>query len=185
VLPAVAVPALPGAHVVARVGYANGAVTLRAACLAAPASGWAPGVEEIVLARASQLTREALGDVSSFQVGDLVARGPGFEQRFSGKAPGASVHGRHWLGFAGEPREGVVCTTVCTEREQAAPGACATLIDDAAPGGAWTEAPPPNLLARTFLLAAERPREALSVLAALSFAAAALVIARRPRPRAT
>ena len=48
----------------------------------------------------------------------------------------------------------------------------------------WTEAPPPNLLARTILLAAERPREALGILAVASLAAAALIIARRPRPRA-
>jgi hypothetical protein len=180
-LPAISVPNLPGAHVVARVGYQAGAVTLRAACLAAPASGWAPGVEEIVLARATQIAREALGDVSSFTTGDPVAAGPGFEQRFAGTGTGASFHGRHWLGFAGDPREGIVCTTVGTGP---APGACAALIDQAVPGGAWTEAPPPNLLARALLLAAERPREAVTGLAAVSLAAAALIVMRRPRPRA-
>lgn len=180
-LPPFSVPNLPGAHIVARVGYEAGAVTLRAACLAAPANGWAPGVEEIVLARATQIAREALGEVSSFTAGDPVAAGPGFEQRFDGAGTGTVFRGRHWLGFTGDPREGVVCTTVCTEP---ATGACAALIDTAAPGGAWTEAPPPNLLARTLLLAAERPREAVTVLAVVSLAVAALIIVRRPRPRA-
>jgi len=156
--------------------------------MAAPADGWAPGVEEILLARATQLAREALpGDPSPLAAGDIAAVGPGFEQRFEGtlrrETEVLAVRGRHWLGFAGDPREAIVCTAICTEPQAGAPGSCAGLVAAATQGGTWTEAPPPSLVARTLLLAADHPQAALGVLVAVSLAAAALVIARRPRPR--
>ncbi len=186
-LPVVAVPGLPGAWTAARLGYRSGPLTLRAACLAAPASGWAPGVEEIVLGRASQLARGALeGEVTSFDVGEAVAVGTRFEQRFVGTlrrgGDALSVHGRHWLGFAGEPRAAIACTAVCTEPT---PGrACEALISAAEARGAWLDAPPPGLVARALLLSAQHPQEAAVVLAAASIAAVALLLRRRPRPRA-
>jgi hypothetical protein len=187
-LPAVDVSNLPGAHVVARRGYTHGGLTLRAVCAAAPASGWASGVEEIVLGRATQLAREALGgEVTRFTVDESTAAGPGFAQRFEGAVSGRGeealeVRGRHWLGFAGEPREAVLCTVVCTESAPAR--ACAEAIAKSEPTGAWMEAPPPNLLARVLLAAAERPYPAAGVLVGVSLAVAALIVARRPRPRA-
>jgi hypothetical protein len=186
-LPVVPIPTLPGSRIAARLGYRSGPLTLRAACLAAPANGWAPGVEEIVLGRATQLAREALAaDVAPFTVGERAAVGPRFEQRFEGvvrRDPPLSLHGRHWLGFTAE-QDAFVCTVMCTEPEGASKPACEALIEATTPGGTWAEAPPPNLLARTLLLAAEQPREAMAVLAVVSIAAAAIVIARRPRPRA-
>jgi len=187
-LPALAVPSLPGAHLVARRGWESGGLTLRAACMAAPANGWAPGVEEIVLDRATQLARESLGaGVLSLTAGERIQVGPGFEQRFEGvvgRGETFATRGRHWLGFAGDPRQAIVCTAVCTEAQGLGPGACDGLIAAAARGGTWAEAPPPSPLARTLLLAAEHPHQALGVLVTVSFAAAALIIARRPRPRA-
>ena len=186
-LPALAVPSLPGARIAARRGWQSSGLTLRAACMAAPAGGWAPGVEEIVLARATQLAREALaGKASPFTVGEQTAAGSGFEQRFEGSlrqgGDTLSVRGRHWLGFAGDAPDAVVCTAVCTE-PQAASG-CEALIVAASRGGTWAEVPPPNVLARTLLLAAEHPHQALGVLVTGSLVVAALIIARRPRPRA-
>jgi hypothetical protein len=118
-LPHVDVPNLPGARILARRGYTDGAHTVRVLCAAAPASGWASGIEEIVLARATQLARETLGgEVTRFVVGESTARGPGFDQQFEGavrrEAATFAVRGRHWLGFAGDPRDAVLCTVVCT-----------------------------------------------------------------------
>jgi hypothetical protein len=45
------------------------------------------------------------------------------------------------------------------------------------------EAPPPSLLVRVILEAAERPLHAGFLFAALGIAAVAVVLARRPRPR--
>ncbi len=184
---------LPGARIAARRGYTSGGLTLRAVCAAAPAGGWAEGIEEIVLGRATQLAREALGrdarggEVVRFAVGESAAVGQGFAQRFEGAVRRGdevlTVRGRHWLGFAGEPREAVMCTVVCSEPPTE--HACDAAIVLSEPTGAWLSAPPPNLVARVLLLAAERPYPAAGVLLAASIAIAALILARRPRPRAT
>jgi len=186
-LPVIELPGLPGAWTAARLGYRSGPLTLRTACLAAPASGWAPGVEEIVLGRASQLARGALdGEVTRFDVGQAARSGPRFEQRFVGTLRRGkdvfSVHGRHWLGFAGDPRAAIACTEVCTE--PVAGHACEALVSAADAQGAWLDAPPPGLVASAVLLSAHHPREAAGVLAAASIAAVALLLWRRPRPRA-
>jgi hypothetical protein len=189
-LPVIDVSNLPGAWIAARRGYRSEVATLRVCCAAAPASGWATGVEEIVLARATQLARGTLGgEITRFTVGESAVVGPRFEQGFEGAVRHGdevlAVRGRHWLGFAGEdPRDAIVCTLACTESEAATPGICAGLLAAATPVGAWVEAPPPSVVARALLLGAERPREAAGLLFVASLAAAALVIARRPRPRA-
>ena len=187
-LPLVDVANLPGASVPVRVGYRGGGVTLRAVCATAPSKGWAPGLEDLVLGRASQIARSALGgELTRFEARDAVVVGARFEQRFDAAVKRgdqlAAARGKHVLGFAGEARDGVVCTVVCTEREGG--DACAALVDAATPEGSWTEAPAPSALVRAILLAADRPTAAAGVLAVTAIALAALVIARRPRPRAT
>jgi hypothetical protein len=188
-LPIVDVSNLPGARIAARIGYRSGSLALRVVCASAPADGWAPGVEEIVLARATQLAREALGgEVTRFTAAEGTAAGPGFNQRFEGAVrrgdEALEVRGRHWLGFASDSRDAILCTVACTEPgDLGAARSCEALIADAVPLGTWAEAPPPNLLARTLLLAAERPHGALAMLTMASLAAAVLIIAGRPRPR--
>lgn len=186
-LPAVDVANLPGATVPVRAGYTGAGLSVRVVCATAPSRGWAPGVEGIVMARASQIAQGALGGaVTRFAAEDTAAVGPRFEQRFTADVQrgGATlaVAGRHVLGFAGEARAAVVCSVVCAEAEGHA--ACGGLVAAATPEGAWTEAPPPSLLVRGILLAAEAPGAAAAIVGAVLVGAAALVIARRPRPRA-
>jgi len=190
-LPRVDVSNLPGAWIAARRGYRRDALVLRVLCAAAPANGWASGVEEIVLARATQLARGALGgEVRRFSVEESSVVGRLFEQSFAGVVARGddtelAVSGRHWLGFAGDdPRDAILCTLACTEPRASPSPACETLLSGASPVGAWLSPPAPSLVARTLLLTAERPREAAVLLVLVSLAAAALVIARRPRPRA-
>jgi hypothetical protein len=187
-LPMVDVANLPGATVPVRVGYRADGLTLRAVCATAPSKGWAPGLEDLVLARATQIVRGALGgEVTRFEARDAVVVGARIEQRFDATVKRgeetATARGRHLLGFAGEAREGVLCTVACTEREGR--DDCAALVDAAAPEGAWTTAPAPSALVRGILAAADRPMTAGAILVAAAIALAALVIARRPRPRAT
>jgi hypothetical protein len=186
-LPAIDVANLPGASVPLRLGFRSGALTLRATCATAPSRGWAPGVEELVLARATAIARGALGgEVERLTAGEVERSGPRFEQRFEGAlrrdGEAFAARGRHWLGFAGEARAGVLCTVACVEPERSS--ACGALVDAAVTEGAWIEAPPPSALVRAILLAAEHPPATAAIAGALLFAAAALVIARRPRPRA-
>ncbi len=142
-LPVVDLSNLPGAWIAARRGYRSDAQVLRVLCAAAPARGWATGVEEMVLARATQLARGALGgEVTRFTTGECTAVGSRFEQSFAGGVRhgevALAVHGRHWLGFAGDdPRDAVLCTLVCTERDAATTGAqgCEDSARGSDPGG--------------------------------------------------
>src|SRR5690242_12299378 len=109
-LPFVDVSTLPGARVPLRLGFAGSdGVELYAICAAAPSDRWAPGVEDLVLGRASAIAQGALGEVERFEAREITRAGPRFEQRFEAVArrdgePRAAV-GKHLLGFAGEVRE--------------------------------------------------------------------------------
>ena len=58
------------------------------------------------------------------------------------------------------------------------------MVNGAEVEGAWVEAPPPSLLVRGILLVAEGPWEAAGVLSLAALLLIALILARRPRPRA-
>src|SRR3954468_23730402 len=63
-LPVIDLSALPGASLPVRAGFrgvGDGAPELRAICAKAPSNRWAPGVEELVLERATWIARGALG----------------------------------------------------------------------------------------------------------------------------
>jgi len=186
-LPIADVSGLPGAWIAARAGWAAGSVEVTVICAAGPAAGWAPGVEELVLGRASQIAERAIGgEGTRLPAGAIEAEGPRFGQAFAGVVRRGEetqrARGRHVLGFAGEPRVGIACTIICVEPE--ASGICEGLIVGAAAEGAWRQAPPPSALSRSILLAAERPYEVLGAGGAAALLIAALVIAKRPRPRA-
>jgi hypothetical protein len=88
------------------------------------------------------------------------------------------------MGFGSEAHEALVCTVACVEPAGApAARSCEGLVAAAAPAGTWTDAPPPSLMARALVLAAEKPSVAAAVLVLLAVAVAAVVLARRPRPR--
>ncbi len=186
-LPAVDVANLPGASVPLRAGYRAGEVTVRVACATAPSSGWAPGVAEIVLGRANQIARGAMGgEVTRFEPRDALAVGSRFEQRFeAGVMRGGrplDVRGRHVLGFVGTSRDGMLCTVACAEPRGG--DACEGVVAGADFEAPWVAPPPPSLLVRGILLGAEAPWEAAGALGLAALALAAWILARRPRPRA-
>lgn len=192
-LPVIDVGGLPGASIALRRGFVgDGEVTLRAACVRGPSDRWAPGVEELVLGRASGLARRAVAaDLDRWDAGPIHVNAGLFEQRLEGegRSSGRAVAavGRHLLGFVGDARDVVVCSVVCAEPGPSSKGAeearCARLVAAVSPEGAFTEAPAPSLLVRSILLAAERPREAGALGVAATVVVVALVLARRPRPR--
>lgn len=189
-LPVIDVSRLPGAAIVLRRGLHSaleGGAELRALCVTAPSDRWAPGVEELVLERASGLARGALGgELTRFDLGALDHSGPRFTQRFEGSVlrGGApwSVRGQHLLGFSGEARTAVLCSVVCVEPGAAAKR-CDARMDSLRAEGAWTSAPPPSLSVRAILFTAERPALGVGMAGALALAIVALVLWRRPRPR--
>ena len=86
--------------------------------------------------------------------------------------------------IAGEASDGVLCSIACVEpRAQADRSTCSDRVAKATLEGSLMEPPPPSLLVRLILAAAERPLHAGFVVAALGIAVVAVVLARRPRPR--
>jgi hypothetical protein len=187
-LPTVDVPPIPGAAIALRRGLsAEGGLELVAVCARAPSDRWAPGVEELVLGRATGIARGALqAEVDRFDTGAIAASGPRFEQPFEGAAHRGAVplafRGRHLLGFTSAAREAVLCSVVCTE-PAAASSRCAPVITSLEATGTWTSAPPPSLLVRAILGTAERPARAIGIASALGLVLVLVIFARRPRPR--
>ena len=187
-MPVVDAPPIPGAAVLLRRGAAaEGAVEVVAVCAGAPSDRWAPGVEELVLARAGAIAQGALrAEIDRFDAGAIAASGPRFEQPFEGAvhrgATPLAFRGRHLLGFTSASREVVLCSVLCTE-PPAASSRCAPVIDSVAATGTWTSAPPPSLAIRAILGTAERPAAALGIAAALGLVLVIGIFAKRPRPR--
>ncbi len=187
-MPGVDVPPIAGASIALRRGIAaDGGVELVAVCARAPSDRWAPGVEELVLARATGIARGALqGEIDRFDAAAIVASGPRFEQPFEGALHRGAVplafRGRHLLGFTNQAREAVICSVICTE-PSGMTSLCAPVMASLEATGSWTSAPPPSLAIRAILGAAERPAIALGIGATLGLVLVVAIFARRPRPR--
>lgn len=184
-LPAIDVSAVAGARVTLRRGADADGLSLRAVCATAPSRTWAPGVEQLVLDRASGFVREALGvPIARWDAGPIGAVSHRFEQGFEGAGgPGdhpVAIRGRHVLGFVGRDHDAALCSVVCVEP---APRArCGALVDAAHLEGALVAPPEPSLLVRSILLAAEQPLATAATFAALASAGVAVLLWRRPRP---
>ena len=196
-LPAVDLSAIAGAQLTLRRGVEAGGLELRAICATAPSSRWAPGIEELVLDRASGLARATLGGgdarIERWEAGSIRAVGGHVEQPIEGErqspsgvevAAGgdtvtSSIRGRHVLGFAGEEHAVVLCTVICLE--PGPPARCGALVDATSVEGTFVAAPEPSLLIRAILLAAEQPYPMAAAFALAASASIALLLARRPR----
>lgn len=176
-LPAIDVSAVPGAKVVVRVGAASAAAKVRAVCVTAPSDRWAPGIEELVLGRATGLAIGGLGAaVERWEPSGIVARGGGFEQRITGRAGGRDAALiQHSLGFVGPGHDALLCSVGCAGE------GCADVIEATELSGPLVGPPPPSLLVRAALLAAERPYEAAGCAAVAGAAIVAVLLRRRPR----
>lgn len=177
---------LPGARITAQGAWTGaGDVQLRGACIRAPSDRWAPGVEDLVLARATDLARGQLGlEVEAWFGGPIERDGPRFTQRLEGSgrragAPFAAL-GKHVLGFVGDRRDATACSVVCVE--PAGGRRCRELVDSVEAVGSFVDAPPPSPWVRLVLASAEHPTAALVAAAALSLAVVGALLATRPRP---
>ena len=201
-LPPLDVSAVPGARVALKRGMAGDGLVLRAACVLAPSDRWAPGLEELVLGRATALATGSLHvSVDRWESGPIRSSGARFEQRVTGRAgdrEAALV--AHTLGFTGADHEVVLCSIACAAaagggdagaRAPAAAGAggakgpaatrCEGVLAASVIEGPLEGPPPPSMLVRAVLLAAERPYEAGGIAALAGALVVAALLARRPR----
>ena len=190
-LPVIDVSAVPGARVVLRRGLASSERVVRAACVTAPSDRWAPGLEELVLGRATGVGVAALGaTVERWEPGAIEQPVEGrFVQRLVGRVEGReAARIQHFLGFVGEGHEVLLCTVGCAARGSEAGGVttdgapmCEALLSRAGVEGALVGPPPPSPFVRAVLFAAERPYEVAAGLALACAALIAALLARRPR----
>lgn len=198
-LAAIDVSAVPGARVVLRRALrvepasreaASPSMRVQAACVVAPSDRWAPGLEELVLGRATGLATASLSAPVERWEPAAIERSEGrFEQRLAGRRAGVEVAAiRHSLAFVGADHEVLLCSIGCASgasgasgASSASGGACSEILSRSELTGALVGPPPPSLLVRAVLLAAERPYECGAGAAALAVAVIAALLARRPK----
>jgi hypothetical protein len=185
-LPAVDAAGVDGARVVLRLGERTGAARMRAACVIAPADRWAPGVEELILARAAQMARGVFpGSITELHRLGPARVGQGFEEGVDGTgaigAQKARVRGKVRLAFVEEGRRAVVCGALCIEADQGA--SCEAAVQGFEIGGALSPPPAPSLFVRGFFAAADHPLAAAAGAGLTAALAVGLILAKRPRPR--
>jgi hypothetical protein len=183
-LPAFELGPLSGARVTLRAGYSGEFGLLRIACATAPSKGYAPGVEDLIFGRATQIERSVLADVVRLDAAPPRATANGFEQRLEGEAMLDAVRSRvvarHLLAFTEGGSGAVVCSVACVERVA---NGCASSIDQAKLEGALASPPPPSFVTTALFAGVENPVAASSAFAIAFVAIAWFWIARRPRSR--
>ncbi len=189
-LPGFQVSGLPGARIALRRAYADDAgLVLHVACVEAPSDRWAPGIEDVVLGVANGVAHRAMSErltIDQWEVGPPVLQekqDQRFEQQLNGRAVRESspvkLLGKHVLGFEGEQRDVVLCSVLCDEpRDQ---DECAQIVATASLTG-LVAAPPPSLLVRSVLFAAEKPMEASALVGVLGTLVVGVILSKRPRP---
>ncbi len=163
--------------------------TVQLACVQADAGHWFEGLEQVLLAAATAVVRKH-GKLQSARNLELLHHGDHVEQGFRGRAGSGSTaiaaHGRHLLGFAGQPKQLVLCTVMCTGPVMAStanlPGSCERLPETLQLSG-LVPPPAPGLWARFASAVAHHPQLTLLILALVSVVAVAALWKFRPRPR--
>lgn len=183
--PPPAVERLPGARMEGFAVADAGPLVLQLGCARAPSDRWVPGLETVVLERATSLAFGPLG----LRPGPLERRDPPAiagataVARLAGDAGGGRrLDVAHVLAFAGEDADAVACSALCL-----APGGddrCAEVVGGLALVGGLVPAPPPGPFARAVSWSAEHPPFAAAIAAVLGVAIVAALLARRP-PRPT
>jgi hypothetical protein len=174
---------VPGARLVSQAGWHDATTRVFATCAAAPTDRYVSGLEPWIFDQATRLARAA-ARIDAPSTGRSASRVEGTTTTRRTELEGARVDGRavelvvveHALGFAGPEREAVLCSAVCA----GASARCAEVR--IALEGSLVAPPEPGPLARALLWAANQPSAAGALAAFAAGAAAALVVARRPRP---
>lgn len=173
--PAPDVSKLAGAKVVAWVELEGADSHSVAGCIRGSSARFAPGVEEVLFERATWLAQSSLGALPR-EVATTAqhATATGFDQTKTGKVDRGIFVVAHAITFDGEASDLLLCSVAC---EGACDGIALTIE------GAPPPVPQPNVLVRSLLWAAERPRISLGVLGAVALLVVAVILWRRPRPR--
>jgi hypothetical protein len=174
---------LPGARIEGfAVVRSDDGLALQIGCARAPSDRWVPGLEGVVMERATSL---ALGPLSQRPASLHRGVAPRVEgataiEAWTGEVPEGRVVLAHVLAFAASAdRDALVCSAVCLE--PAAGSRCEDVVASLSVEGTLGPPPPPGALSRLVLWSAEHPLLAAGGLGIVSAAVMALLLARRPR----
>lgn len=178
--------ALPGARFGLDRSFGAEGLRVRAVCVVAPPSRWAPGLEDPVLELATYHATRALDvPLGALRAGPVTREAGAdgaparFSQSLASDAGEWTARGAHLLAFVGAPTKGLVCTLLCADRDGGA--RCAPMVGEATVVAPFVDAPPPSLVVRLVLAGASAPLHALGLVAALVVLLALRSVARRPR----
>jgi hypothetical protein len=169
-----------GAVVVVQRGYVREGEVLRIACVRAPSDRWAPGVEGLVLDRATALAKRTMVAIDEWSASTITPVEDRFEQTLVGRGEQKHAAIRHVLGFVGQDHAALLCTTTCSSPKKAS---CIGRVEQTRALGAFVEPPPVHLWVQSILLVANRPYEMAVIGAFLTMMLVGLILWRRPRPR--
>jgi hypothetical protein len=175
--PAVDVSSVPGAELTVARAFSAGPATVHLVCARAPAWFWAQGLEGPILAGANALVQKTAGLVA-MQPGELARHDNVFVQSFAGQGNGREVRGQHVLGRMDDAIW--LCTVACSEPKE---HTCVSILEGAPMQASFDAPPEGGAAAGLAALALSHPGETLASSAAGFCLAAAVILARRPRPR--
>lgn len=173
---------LPGARIEGfTVARSDDGLTVQLGCARAPSDRWVPGLEGVVMERATPLALAPL-ELRPWSLQRSAApsiAGATAIESWSGEVTGGRVAFTHVLAFAASDRDAVVCSAVCLEPATGA--GCEAILASLTMDGALGPPPPPGAFARAVLWSAEHPVGAAVGVGIVAAGVVALLLARRPR----
>jgi hypothetical protein len=173
---------LPGARIEGfAVARSGDGLAVQLGCARAPSDRWVPGLEGVVMERATPLALAPLElrTTSLQRVAPPSVAGATAIEAWSGDVAGGSVAFVHVLAFAAGDRDAVVCSAVCVEPATGA--RCHATLASLTLEGALGPPPPPGAFARAVIGAAEHPMVAAGGALLVAAGLVALLLWRRPR----
>lgn len=173
---------LPGARIEGfAVARSRDGLVVQIGCARAPSDRWVPGLEGVVMERATPLALAPLALRPSPLQRGVAPRieGATTVEAWTGEVAGGRMGLAHVLAFAADDRDAIVCSGLCLEPASGA--RCDAILATLTLEGALGPPPPPGAFARGVLWSAEHPVAAAAGLGMLSAAVVALLLARRPR----
>ena len=168
---------LPGARWVASAAFASETATVHAGCVRGPSGRYAPGVEDLLLEKASffAIRSSGLEGVGLVRTDHHEAANLRTETH-AGELAGRQVRLAHALAFVGPDSDVLICSATC----HGASGACASLGLQV--GGQLAPPPRPSWLVRATFAAAENPLAVTITIGLLGVVIVAILLWKRPRP---
>lgn len=177
---------LPGASLIGLASGEHDGVRVVLGCIRAPSDKWVPGLSSVVFERATPIILGAAGLHPSLARGPTPSMsGVAFTEAHRGPDGDRDVRVAHALAFVGPDADAVACSLACSEPGSRGGAGCDAVAASFAISGDLHPEPPPGLLARSILGAADHPVLAVVIVSVLALVVVAILLVTRPKLRPT